>query len=485
MSQDDINVLKWFLSPGILLLLFGLAGCATFAPAPRAVPPVELPKQYTLYTEDDPGPGEWWKNFSSVELNRLVEQALAENFDIRTARARLKQAGAQAKKAGAELYPSLDADAGASRRRAYVRDNGNGGAQITDVEEYSLGLAAGYELDLWGRLRAARTSELKTAFAAREDLEAAAMTVTAEVVSTWIDLIAVRRETTLLKEQIKINENLLELQRFRFENGLANALDLSQQMENLASIRSELPLLEAETRVFENALALLVGRTGLDDFPITQKELPAPIPLPETGVPAGLLASRPDVRAAGLRLQSADWSIAAARAERLPALRLTGGASYSSAGLDTLFSNWLTTLAANLTAPLFDGGRRKAEVTRTRAVAEERLAEYGAVVAEAVKEVEDGLVREQNQGRYLKRLNEQLDAAELAMRQARIRYLNGESDYLNYLTGIQNVQQLQRRIVVQRAELLKFRVALYRALGGSWIDQDLQASPVPRTSETS
>jgi outer membrane protein, multidrug efflux system len=152
--------------------------------------------------------------------------------------------------------------------------------------------------------------------AAREDVDAAAVTVAAEVVNAWTDVVSLRRQQAILSEQIDLNERLLRLQRLRFENGLATALDVSQQMENLASVRADMPLLQARESVAAGRLSLLLGRAGT--LEIGQQDLPEPIALPETGIPAGLLASRPDVRAAGLRLSAADWRIAAARANRLP-----------------------------------------------------------------------------------------------------------------------------------------------------------------------
>jgi outer membrane protein, multidrug efflux system len=453
------------LLPALLLL----TSCATMRPADRVMPPVEIPAQFTLIGADEPGPGPWWEGFGSAELNKLVGEALSDNFDIRTAQARLGQAMAQARLSGADLSPTLTARAEAAKRRASIKIDEGSRAEITEIDQYTLGLAAAYEVDLWGRLRSTRTADMLFTDAAREDVDAAAVTVAAEVVNAWLDVVSFRRQQFILSEQIDLNERLLQLQRLRFENGLATALDVSQQMENLASVRADMPLLQAREIVAAGRLSLLLGRAGTIE--IGQQDLPEPIALPETGIPADLLASRPDVRAAGLRLTAADWRIAAARANRLPSLNLSAGASFSSTALDVLFSNWLTTLAANLAAPLLDGGRRAAEVERSRAVAEERLSTYGNTVARAVREVEDGLHSEDRQREFIDRLGEQLDAARLAMREARLRYLNGTSDYLNYLVGIQNVQRLERRIVVERAELLKLRVGLHRAVGGDWTRQ--------------
>ena len=134
---------------------------------------------------------------------------------------------------------------------------------------------------------------------------------------------------------------------------------------------------------------------------VSQKTLPELIPLPATGLPADLLAARPDVRAAGLRLKEADWQVSAARADRLPAVTLSAAAEFSSDALNLLFSNWVATLAASLAGPLFDGGYRSAEVDRTRAVAEEYLTAYARTVAEAIREVEDSLVTETRQNEYI------------------------------------------------------------------------------------
>lgn len=449
------------------LLIAGiLSACAMFQPPARDPAPLQLPESYGFDAAGEPGPDQWWKSFDSLELNDLVAAALEHNFDMRAAWARLQQARAQLRIAGADLYPNLDAEAGASERRSRV-ENDNGSAR-SRVESYNLSLAAGYELDLWGRLRAVQQAQSLQLLATRGDLESAAVTISAAVVDTWAALIGVRQQIAILTDQIEINQNLVELQRFRFQNGLATALEVSQQMENLAAARAEMPPLKGSAQTLRNALALLTGRAGSAQINVAREQLPELIPLPATGIPSDLLSRRPDVRAAALRLQSSDWRVAAARADRLPSLNFTAGGGYASEDFSLLFSNWLTTLSASLTAPLFDAGRRVAEVERTRAVAEERLADYGRTVAEAFQEVADGLALEVTQREFIERLQEQLAAARMARQEARIRYLNGESDYLNFLIEIQNVQSLERRIVVQKTELIRLRVGLYRALGGDW-----------------
>jgi NodT family efflux transporter outer membrane factor (OMF) lipoprotein len=447
-----------------------MGGCAAFTPAERPDAPLEMPAQYTLYGQGEAMAGRWWEAFNSPELNLLVETALAGNFDIQTAQARLEQANALAHQAGAQLLPSVEAEASGALTRSQSQATSHGSRVISDEESYSAGLAAAYEVDLWGRLAADRQAELLTARAAGEDVAAATMTVVAGVVDTWVDLLATHRQIALLADQIQTNETLLNLEKLRFANGKAQALDVSQQREALAAAKAQMPLLEIEAQQLRSSLAILLGKAGTD-LPMTESaRLPELIALPDTGVPADLLAARPDVRAAGLRLKAADWSVAAARADRLPAITLSAAAAFSSGSLDLLFNNWLLNLAGSITGPLFDAGSRSAEVARTRAVAEEYLSAYAQTVATAVREVEDALVTEQHQATYIALLQDQLDASRTSLQDARLQYLNGQSDYLSYLTAWSSVQSLQRQLVGEQAARIKYRVTLHRALGGSWIE---------------
>ncbi len=452
----------------LIVALLLLAGCSPFAPQARTEPPVDLPDQYLFYGKGERGPGKWWQAFASDELNTLVETALKDNFDIRTAWAKLSQAEAIAVQAGAYRYPELDATGKATQSSTQSQPNRDVDGSITETQSWKLGLAASYELDLWGRVRSTHEAKILNASAAREDLETAAVSVAAEVVDTWVDLISVRTRQGIVQQQVELNSTLLDLQMLRFSNGQASALDVSQQRQALAAARADLPLLKLEQSTLTSKLNVLLGRATAGEAKCEQLEMPKLGQVPSVGLPADLLSSRPDVRAAGLRLQSADWSVAAARANRLPNISISAEAAFSSGALDVFFGNWVTMLAANLTAPIFDGGRRAAVVDENRAIAEERLAAYAQTVAEAIKEVEDSLVSETREREYIERLQEQLTAARLSMRDASLQYLNGQSDYLPYLSARDTVQRLERQVVAERAKLVKYRVGLYRSLGGDW-----------------
>ncbi len=452
----------------LIVLVFVFQGCVMFAPEDRNPEPEVLPPKYSLYSENgETFPEKWWETFDSPELNRLVETAFTGNFSIREAWARLEQARAVSARANAGLWPEVTGSATASRYEMKSTDS-SGNVTKTDTNAFSLGLAASYELDLWGRLRSKKTAEGLKMQAGRADLEASAMTVAAGMAENWIDLIAIRKELQMVTGQVAINTTMLKLQELRFEKSLATALDVLQQMEVVERSKARIPPLEAEESVLLHSLSLLMGRPPGTDPGILQQTLPVLDPVPATGIPADLLAMRPDVRAAGLRLKAADWEIAAAKANRLPALTLTGSAAYSGDAMDTLFDNWIRNLAAGLTGPVFDAGGRRADVQRAKAVVQERLAGYENTVFTALKEVEDSLIREQKQIVHIRALEKQLQAAGSALGEARIRYIKGLGDFLPFLLEQISEQELQRELIRQRATLFKYRISLYRALGGSW-----------------
>lgn len=449
-----------------LSFLFALAialisGCTALSPPQRSLQPIELPAGYALNMNGTAPIQTWWEALNSPELNRLVDKAFEDNLDIRSSWARLRQARAAAVKSRTGFFPAVDTGLEASRARTY-RDYD----LLTDTRSSSLDLAASFELDLWGRISSGYRADQLSARAAHEDIRAAAISLTGEVVNTWVELLAARQEMQVVQDQIRTNEKLLKIQTTRFENGMASALDITQQQELLANSRSALPPLQARERVALNKLTFLLGQSDVQSISIRQRELPQPVPQPKTGIPADLLMSRPDVRAAYYRLRSADFEVSVARADRLPSLSLSARSAISSDDFSLAWGDWLTRLGTNFSAPLFDAGARKAEVERTRAVVDERLAGYTATVLEAIREVQDALANISGQKDRIAGLEDELRAAQQARDQARLRYLKGQSDYLNFVTQQRSVQTLQRNLVAARADLLTFQVALYRALGG-------------------
>jgi NodT family efflux transporter outer membrane factor (OMF) lipoprotein len=439
---------------------FVLSACG--APAGEVAGPAELPDAFSA-SGGAVAPERWWTAFGDPRLNELTHRALAGNFTLRGAWDRLAQARAVADRTAAPLLPSVEGSAGVARTAREVS-----GLPRTDETTFSLGAAAAFEVDLWGRVRSTYDAARLDAAATEEELHAAAITLAARVAATWYQLVEQRGQADLLAEQLETNEKYLEIITLRYRQGKAGATDVLQQRQLVESTRGELALVDSAIAVLRHEMAVLLGRPpGTFDAPAAA-ELPKLPPLPSTGLPAELVRRRPDVRAAEIRVRAADRLAAAAVADQFPRLSLTASAEASAEQVADIFDNWLANLAANLVAPLFDAGRRRAEVERTRAVLSERLHRYGQTVLESFQDVEDALAREDEQARYVASLGRQLELARQAAEQNLDNYTKGTTDFTRYLTSLLTYQNLQRSSLRARRQLVGFRIDLYRALAGRW-----------------
>lgn len=425
----------------------------------------------------------WWTTFASEELNRLITLAFAENLTIAQAAARLRQACAEARKAGAGVYPTLSAQIEGTVSQRHTSGPDAAGSGVS--EAYSLSLAASYEVDFWGRVGAgARRAEISSK-ASRLDIETAAMTVAAQVADRWLQLVEANAQVNLIRSQIETNTKAFDLLKTRLGRSSTRLLDVYQQEQTVRASEAALPPAEQRVDVLRNELAVLIGVPPGSEPRIEASPLPVLPPQPDTGIPSDLIARRPDIRSELLRLHATGWDIVAARADRLPALRLTASAGTEAGSISALFDDWFANLAAGLIAPLLDGGRRRAEEDRVRARADEQLARYRQVILEAVREVQDALIRERRIAERLLALEREIASSRQAMEEAQRRYLGGATDYLTVLTALRSVQQSERDALVARRELLTNRVTLWRALGGSWATEAAAAAArADRAGET-
>ena len=454
---------------GMVAVLVFVSSCSPMLP--HREKPVEgvLPAEYSDRGSAEWEPNAWWRSFADAELDGLMDRAFVGNLSLQEGLARLRQAEAVAIQAGAGLYPQLSIEGSFTRSWSHTNRTAVGGgfgSAETQSSTYSLGAAASYEVDLWGRVRSLSEAGRLDAEGAWHQFDAMAMTVAAEVASRWLSILEQRAQQKLLAEQLQTNETYLGLVELRFRKSLVSALDVYQQRQVVDQAAGQIPLAQEQEQLLRHQLAVLLGEGPKADVGIGRGELPVLGTLPKTGVPADLLMQRPDVWAALKGLEAADYRVAVARADRLPALRLTASRSYSDSEWEDVFHNWFATFAANVMQPVLDGGRLEAEVARTLAVVEERLATYRQTVLTAIREVEDALVQERKHAEHIEILERQIDNARKALERAGERYRKGVIDYLPVLTQLSTAQRLERDLLSRRLEQLVARVNLYRALGG-------------------
>ena len=457
-------------SPRLLTtLIFAalLGGCATQTTLEQPTP--DLPQQFSV-TGSQLQPQKWWNTFADPQLNRLIDQALGGNFNLKAAVARVQQAEALAIKSGASLTPSLDASL----------DAGKTFHSTADSENLQLGLQASYEIDLWSRLQAAETSAQLDYLASREDLEVAALTLSADVADRWYALLTQEALVKLYQDQLKTLKDQLAIIELRFQNGQQDSEDVLQQQQQIENLRANLVAAESEQQIIQQQLALLLGQSQLSGVRLS-RQLPKLAPMPATGIPADLASRRPDLKQAWLTQQSQQQGLIVAEADRLPQIHLSASLLSTSADLSTLVNDWTTGLAASLVAPLFDGGQRKAEVQRQKALVDESVHHYSQAVLEAFSDIETTLTQEASEQQQLDSVQLQLALAKKAETIKWSRYRNGDSSFLEVLTAQKSRLDLEQQQIQSHGQLLANRIAVHRAIAG---DLNYAQQVLPTSSMT-
>jgi len=444
-----------------LILIFSL-GCAS---STKVEPQFEMPD--TLGEGNNEGaelPEKWWEVFEDRELDRLMERAIGENFSLKAYAERFEQAKAVAKLNGADIYPTISAGIGFDENLT----NANGRPANYNSEKYSISLSISYEIDLWGRIRALRDSANYSLQASAEDFEAAAISLSATVAETWFQLTAKRAALKILEDQHAVNEKYAELTQLSYNSGAADAGDILQQKQQLLSIEAETATTRTEITVLENLLSVLVGRPPKsEEFPETE-DLPEMPEFPKTGLPSELIERRPDVRSAYFAVKKADRSLAAAMADRYPKLSLSASGGLGSQDITTLFKTWFVNLAANLTAPIFNGGRNQATVEKNEAEVREALNSYSQKVLTALQETEDAIAKEKGEREKLENLQSQYEIAKNLTELRNSEFTAGKTTYFFVLEALKNEQSVEKALLSARCSLLLNRISLYKAIAGGF-----------------
>jgi NodT family efflux transporter outer membrane factor (OMF) lipoprotein len=463
-----------------LTLTLGLfTGCSLHTPADLVLN-VEIPNVFEQApVRMLPGPQEqWWLTFGDQRLNALMGAAFSGNLDLEQAYARLSQADAVARKSGAALSPTLNLNGKAGRSRQL------GGFDTVTGGNHELSLSAGYEVDLWNRLRSQKKANELARTATLEEIRTLYLSISANVADLYYLMVEQRAQLDLTDQTIQAIKATLELVEQRFREGMVPSLDLYQARQNLASAWSQRPDFEARLTTTAHALSLLSGgypNSNLGGTLAILPDLPSAFP---GGLPSELLKKRPDIRGELLRLKAADLSIGVAVANRFPSVNLMAALGRGGSDFGNTLSGVVWNLAGNLAAPLVDGGNRRAEVDRTRAVYDERLAGYRKTVIIAFQEVEDALVKNRTTAEKIQRLKNEETVAGATLRLSKDRYFDGISDYLPVLTAQSAQYNTQSRLLAARRELIANRISLARAMGGNWMDTEVSKRLTDRNPDT-
>ena len=449
--------------------------CSMMQPRINLRLPEELPPSYSSTSTNGTLRTEWWKTFKSQELNDLVSQAFSGSPSLAQTAARFRQARASAIGRSAASFPSLSASAGVSRSEEQTTGE-DGSTTKLSLDSYSLGLAATYELDLWGRVHSVRSSADLNTKASFLDLETAAMSLSARIAELWIQIIEAKGQLLLVSRQIDTSSKTLDILKERATKSSTSLLDVYQQEQLLRTSEARLPAAKQTLELLRNELAVLLGKHAGTAPEVSAESLPDIPPFPGNGIPADLLTNRPDVRAQQLRLKAAGWDVASARADSLPAIRLSAKYDVRSGNTSTLFDNWISNLAAGLAAPLIDGGQKRSEVERSKAALDETLARYREVILSAFKNVQDSLIREERTDETVSALTRQLESSRKALDEASSRYRMGNTGYLSVLTALRAVYQTEQSLLAAESTLLQARIALHRALGGTWTQETAETA---------
>lgn len=461
----------------LLLSLVALASGSACTLGPEPERPVTAADQAERFARapsvdavqaDDVPP--WWRRFGDEETVRLVEAALEHNTDIEAAAARVLEAEALLRSAGASRWPTVGYGAGANRTKTSFVLPSIGRQNIFSTT-FSTSLDVSYQVDLFGRLKRTRQQAWASLLAERAAHDTVVHAVVAGVVRARVAVATTQRSLEITRGVRASWERTLATTERRYRSGLAGSVDLYLARENLSAVRAAETQLEATVLQAQHALDVLVGlRPG--STPVVKDELAElpdlqPVPL---GLPVALLDQRPDLQRAEAGLAASTYGVGVALANLYPNLTIGGsiGTSADRAGDLLNADSVIYSVFASLAGPLFEGGRRRAEVDAARARVEQAAATYAGAVLTALREVEDALVADRANQERFDHASRRLAQARSADRVALDRYQRGVGTLLTLLETERRVRAAEEALMTAKADLWNTRIDLHLALGGDW-----------------
>ena len=474
-----------------------LAGCAMVGPdfqtPPAQLNPSWLSSGESRVAEDPDNNGQWWTTFSDPALNRLIEIGYTQNLPLQVAGARVLQARAQLAVAIGEEYPQTQQAVGSLQRtRESARAAGapENDASALEYTEATVGVQASWELDFWGKFRRSVESADATLAASVANYDDVLVSLTADLAAAYIDLRTFQEQLRVAKDNVKVQQEGLQIATRRFQGGVTDERDVQQAKAILASTQATIPQLEQQIEQTRNSIATLIGQppSPLADLLDQSKGIPLPPAQVGIGIPADLLRRRPDIRLAEASAAAQSAEIGVQKADLYPAFSLTGTFGFAASDWGPFQLGDITQMRSrtfgfgpSVVWDFLNYGRIENAVRAQDAAFQQAYTNYQETVLQAQSEVENGLVGFRKQQEKARFLSEAVRAAQRSLDLAFIQYSGGVTDFTTVLVAEQQLLQQQDQLAATAGAIPGNLVTVYRALGGGWQVREGKSFLPPQT----
>ena len=465
-----------------------LTGCFKIGPD-YIRPQVDTPKQWRFaesHVRDNATNLKWWEQLGDPALNKLVNQAVQGNLELKIAIANVEQFMGQYGSTRANLFPQLSGAANYAHAQpsSLGGDVLNDGTNRDEVDYAQLGAYMNWELDIWGKLRRANEAARADLLSQEAIKRAVVLTLVSQVAQTYITLRELDKNLEITIAIVKSLEEERRIAKIRFNEGYTSELELEQVNSEYERRSAFIPLYEKEIAITENALNVLLGRNpGPIPRGLTLDELK--LPAVPAGLPSDLLAQRPDIQQAEQQLIAANARIGVARAQYFPTISLTGDVGQMSTQVASLFApgaNFWSVGSALLT-PIFTAGKIAGQVQSAEAVQKAAVANYQQSILSGFREFENALVSSNKTKLQKERQSKRVAAVQNYFNLSRIRYDEGYTDYLTVLDSIRQLFDAQIDLIQAQSANFTAMIGLYRAMGGGWIVEEEKTANLPKPKE--
>jgi NodT family efflux transporter outer membrane factor (OMF) lipoprotein len=478
------------LPPTLLISALVLNGCSVGPSYSR--PELQLPSEFQTQLdeaakEESTDLAEWWSAFDDDQLNTLIDRAVKRNLDIKEALFRVQESRALRGIASTTLLPTIDSSGSYSRSESSTKLTSSTTTPRVTTNNYSLGIDASWEVDLWGRNRRGVEAADADLDASIENTRDVLVTVMAEIALNYIELRTFQERLRIARANVVLQEQTLDITENKFKANLVSKLDVSQARSNLESTRSAVPTLISGLRGIENRIAVLLGL-----FPgELQEELAAVVSIPTPpseimiGIPADIVRQRADIRAAERELAGQTARVGVATADLYPRLTLTGNIGFQAASTSDLFTSGAraSQFGPSLVWNLFDRKRLKNQIKAEDARVDQSLARYERTVLVAFEEVENAMIEFQQEQKRTSHLVIAVADARTAVDLSRDRYQQGLTDFQSVIDTQTRLFQLEDSLAISQGSISTALIRLYKSLGGGWESRDIVMTEQPTAQE--